>query len=434
MARKLQDAQLNNRTSREKLNVRKKPYFRFIDKGCHLGYYKGTLGGTWIARYFNKSGRYEEVKIGVADDKRDADGIKVFSFSQARAKTEAWFTEQMLREEGLNSTGVYTVSDALNDYLSNYLQRGGKAIRDVKSRISSLIFPYLGEVHAQKLKTQQIRDWHNELANTPPRLRTRRGNIQAYKSPQDDLEYVRRRKATANRILTILKAALNYGFQEGKITSDKAWRRIKPFREVETAKIRYLSHTESSRLSNTCDPEFRPLVQAALLTGCRYSELTNLKRNDFDPTSGTLTVRISKSGRARHVALNSEGVSFFSTMTAGIPNESFIFTMNNGNQWGKSYQQRRLKNACQRANIEPIVTFHILRHTYATHLVQAGIPLTVIAANLGHSDTRMTAKHYAHLAPSYVADVIRTSMPKFGLVEDLNIHIFSKNSNSLGGV
>ena len=47
----------------------------------------------------------------------------------------------------------------------------------------------------------------------------------------------------------------------------------------------------------------------------------------------------------------------------------------------------------------------------------AGAPLQVVAANLGHADTRMTEKHYAHLAPSYVADVIRATMPRLGLVE-----------------
>ena len=45
----------------------------------------------------------------------------------------------------------------------------------------------------------------------------------------------------------------------------------------------------------------------------------------------------------------------------------------------------------------------------------------VIAAQLGHSDTRMTEKHYAHLAPSYVADTIRASLPKLGIVTESNI-------------
>jgi integrase len=44
-------------------------------------------------------------------------------------------------------------------------------------------------------------------------------------------------------------------------------------------------------------------------------------------------------------------------------------------------------------------------------------PLPVIAANLGHADTRMTERHYAHLAPGYVAEVIRATMPRLGLIE-----------------
>jgi integrase len=48
-----------------------------------------------------------------------------------------------------------------------------------------------------------------------------------------------------------------------------------------------------------------------------------------------------------------------------------------------------------------------------------GVPLHVIAENLGHADTRMTARHYAHLAPSYVADVIRSAAPALGIVSPM---------------
>jgi hypothetical protein len=47
-----------------------------------------------------------------------------------------------------------------------------------------------------------------------------------------------------------------------------------------------------------------------------------------------------------------------------------------------------------------------------------GVPMGVIAAQLGHADTRMTEKHYAHLAPSYVADTIRAHFPMLGIGED----------------
>lgn len=62
------------------------------------------------------------------------------------------------------------------------------------------------------------------------------------------------------------------------------------------------------------------------------------------------------------------------------------------------------------ARIEPAVSFHILRHTYASVLAMRGVPLGVIAAQLGHADTRMTERHYAHLAPNYVADTVRAAL------------------------
>ncbi|ESW81605.1 hypothetical protein X772_22275 [Mesorhizobium sp. LSJC280B00] len=57
------------------------------------------------------------------------------------------------------------------------------------------------------------------------------------------------------------------------------------------------------------------------------------------------------------------------------------------------------------------VTLHELRHTYASTVVRNGAPLIIVAQALGHSDTRMAEKHYAHLAPSYVADTIRRMAP-----------------------
>jgi hypothetical protein len=51
-------------------------------------------------------------------------------------------------------------------------------------------------------------------------------------------------------------------------------------------------------------------------------------------------------------------------------------------------------------------------------MVMAGVPLNVVAHNLGHADTRMTEKHYAHLAPSYIAETIRRLTPAFDMPEE----------------
>ena len=56
-----------------------------------------------------------------------------------------------------------------------------------------------------------------------------------------------------------------------------------------------------------------------------------------------------------------------------------------------------------------------LRHTWASLSVMSGVPLMVVARNLGHVDTRMVEQHYGHLAPSYVAEAIRAGAPRFGI-------------------
>src|SRR3546814_14381147 len=63
----------------------------------------------------------------------------------------------------------------------------------------------------------------------------------------------------------------------------------------------------SSDLVNACDPAFRPMVQAALLTGARYAELAALEVRDYDPTSRTVWLRDTNAGNARVVYLEEEG-------------------------------------------------------------------------------------------------------------------------------
>jgi integrase len=98
-----------------------------------------------------------------------------------------------------------------------------------------------------------------------------------------------------------------------------------------------------------------------------------------------------------------------------------VFLREDGGVWGPSHQQRPLEQASRLAGITPPVTFHVLRHTHASQLAMRGVPMAVIAKQLGHADTRMTEKHYAHLAPNYVADTIRANFPNLGIGETLKV-------------
>jgi integrase len=157
------------------------------------------------------------------------------------------------------------------------------------------------------------------------------------------------------------------------------------------------------------------------VTGCRYSELTSLHVADFNADAGILTIRAAKAGKPRRVVSAEEGQRLFARVAAARVAGGLIFTRMDGGQWGKSHQIRPMVEACRRAKINPPVSFHTLRHTHGSTLAMRGTPMAVIAEQLGHADTRITEKHYAHLAPNYVADTIRARFPRLGIAGGDNV-------------
>jgi integrase len=427
MARTVRDTNLETRAARLRLPARRKPYWRVLETGLHLGYRRIKEGsGSWVARRFVGEGRYLETKVGTADDLQDADGVALRSFTQAQEAARDWWRREQRKALGHGpGDGPYTVGRALEDYFAERERRGSKGLAKDRAAANVRILPALGGLDALKLTTKRIRDWHTGLGTAPKLTRSSRLRlVRARKETAidaEDTDAVRARRATANRTLTVLKAALNHAYHESRVASDEAWRKVRPFREADAPIVHFLSDDECRRLINTCDGAFRYLVRAALLTGCRYGELVRMRGADFNTAAGTITVQISKAGKPRHVALTDEGQTVFKTLTSGRAGRDAIFVRDDGKTWGPSHQQRPLAAASERAKIEPAATFHILRHTYASSLAMRGVPMGVIAAQLGHADTRMTERHYAHLAPSYVADTVRAALSPIGGVEKSNV-------------
>ena len=415
MPRKARDERLDNRTSRLKLTPRREPYWRNIQEGRAIGYRRapGGKAGTWIARHYDATAGRTYQALGSADDMLDADGGSTLNFSQAQDKARDWFAE--IARNGGRTVERVTVAEAMETYVADYLARGGKAERDLRTTISAHILPALGEKQVADLTQAIIKGWHHALATAPARLRTaakaRKANVR--KATESDAR--RARRSSANRILTVLKAALSLAYRDGKVPSDDAWRRVQPFAKVDAPRIRYLSDDEAVRLVNACGPDFRALVIAALLTGARYGELCKVRTADFDADGRVLHVREAKGGKPRAVVLTDEAVRHFTTLAMGKPAPALLLTRAEGVPWGESHQFRPLREACAAARIVPAVSFHVLRHTFASRLVMRRVPLAVIAAGLGNTEA-ICAKHYAHLAPGYVADTIRDAAGEQGFV------------------
>ena len=262
MARSQRSGKLETRTARLKL-PQGKIEFLTIGKGLSLGY-RRTEGeyGIWQARTWVGS-RYHYRSIGRADDFQDADGDGVLDFYQAQGVARTIYEEAL--RGGAPTKKDVTVQQATDRYLA-WFREHRKGVKMAESAVRAHIIPTLGERRLADLTTADLRTWVDRLATKAARLRSsklsKKLNLRPVAESKDEK---RARRSSANRILSVLKAILNRAFQDGLVSDDSAWRKVKPFPKVDEARIRYLSDAEASRLVNTCPLDLRQLVRAALL-------------------------------------------------------------------------------------------------------------------------------------------------------------------------
>jgi len=419
MARIKQDAQLKDRTARAKLEQRYEPYWQVLEKGRSLGYRKGKKGGEWSARYYDPLLKPSKVyhPLGSADDHSDPDGTTILSFAQAQAAARAWFEVAYQQATGETiKSGAFTVADAVDLYLKDRKRQGAKTADRMRYDFNAHVLPSLGDIAIERLTKRRIEDWMLTVAESAVR---RRGKAGA--PPSTDSEK-RSRKATANRVWTLLRAALNHASAERGFPDDP-WARVRAFRGTQVARIRFLSVADQVRLVNACPAEdFRALIRAALFTGAREGEIARMATRDFDATQGSMFIEFSKSGPSRHITLTAEGVAFFAEHCSGREPCAVLFPRETYDRkdktklgiWTRPELSRMMREACKAAGIEAL-TFHELRHTYASGLVNCGVPLVFVAQQLGHRDTRMVEKHYGHLCQTAKADAVKKLAPMLGI-------------------
>jgi len=370
---------------------------------------------AWSARIAGDDGREVYHKLGNADDFQDADDETVLSFPQAQQRARDLAKEAKARPKGR----LVTVAEVTAHYLDWYREHR-RAYPGTVATVNAHILPTWGNTLLIDITAPALRQWHEKLATQPARKRTgTNATKQAFREKAASADEKRARKSTANRILTVFKAILNRAFRDGMVSDDTAWRRVKPFENADEPVTRFLTTAESTRLINVCHPSFRSLVKAALFTGCRYGELARLSAADVNIDTGMIYLTPeAKSGKGRHVPLSADGLDFFESAIVGETGAEHVFLRADEEPWGKNHHVRLLKAACEQAHVEPAIGFHDLRHTYASLLAQAGADLLTISKLLGHADTRVTSRHYAHLCDKTLANAVRTLLPSFGHQSD----------------
>ncbi|MDG2518083.1 tyrosine-type recombinase/integrase [Lysobacter soli] len=373
--------------------------------GTAIGYAKGARDVSWFVRQ-RVAGAYRKQRVGTPDDAVKADGTIVLSYTQA-----VKLATTMQLDDRKPLPRHYSDGLSLNQVFDDYLEQrqvtpGGRFNRVMPTSTAQMSKQVWGR-HARNdigsrlvtaLDAKAMRKWHAKMASVAPTVRGRTQEFDA-----TDPEQVRSRRATANRILTMAKAALTWARQHDVLPADMPdwWRNVSPFALGDDPVPRMLDKNEVSRLLSAASPDLRTLLQGALMTGARYGELCTMRVRDFDATHGTVNIRQSKTYKTLTQPLTPEGIALFDALTTGRKQDEPIFVRESGAAWARSDGAKPMAAAVRAAQLEG-VTFKTTRATYGKLLLVATKDIELVAKALGHSDSRITRKHYAALLPSEV--------------------------------
>lgn len=153
--------------------------------------------------------------------------------------------------------------------------------------------------------------------------------------------------------------------------------------------------TISKMIQQTENLKHRIIIQLLYSCGLRLSELQNLRRDDIDFESNTVLVRSGKGGKDRHTIISQELfgelLNYYSTSTFKTPH---VLEGRKG-KYSKKSIQKVISKAGKRADVR--ATPHMLRHSFATHLLEAGVSTRHIQRMLGHASLQ-TTQIYTHVA------------------------------------
>lgn len=156
-----------------------------------------------------------------------------------------------------------------------------------------------------------------------------------------------------------------------------------------------LSQGEVHRLLNALrKPRYQALAMVMYGAGLRINEAISLTVSDIDSARGVILVRNGKGGKARECKLSPALYQWLRSYWARTrPPLPYLFADARGRLPRESTLRSALKRAGQEAYIKKRVFPHVLRHSYATHLLEHGTDIRVVGALLGHASIQTTARY-----------------------------------------
>ncbi len=399
-------------------------YYWTIRRNRAVGYRMRTDVGKWFAQMRLRNGKVKQKLLGVADDFSRADGKIILTFHQALGLAERWFEEN--KDIGapdrrqyeydnpfpeLPNPPPYTVAHACKDYFMWYRSHR-RSLDRLFATMNRQILPKLGFLRLDELTPKEIIDWHMAIAESPPVAYSSYLAGVVYGEKPSDPESIRKRKNTANINLAILKAILNRAYVCGFVRSNWAWTGVRPYKNVRhKIKADYLDLESVVRLVNAAEPKAADLIKAGIFTGCRVGDILMMKVSDYLKPNNRIVVFAQKTQHFHHIALSKEASSFFERMTSNRNPDEHMFLDPLGRPWTRYRYRVAFLKAQEIAGFKERISYHTLRHTYASHAAMANLPLKLIANQLGHKSTQMVDRFYAHLSDDFADEEVRSKMP-----------------------
>jgi len=408
MARNIRSAQLETRTARLKLEVRKKPYAIRVAPGVRLGYRRNEATGTWsVIAADGKSGNWIK-KFGLADDHEEANGVQVLNFWQAQERARKLARGGRNAEEEGDPGRPPTVIEALDAYQADLIARGGDVhnVARVRGHLS------------QTLKAKTV------ALLTARELRSFRGSLLAKNL----------RTSSVNRIANALRAALNLAAaHDQRINNHAAWRiGLATIFDAAEARNVILSDQVIRGIITAAfgiGSELGLLVEVAAVTGTRVSQIANLRVGDLqaDRIDPRLMMPSSLKGRGQKkishvpVPIPTNLAQKLQRSSDDKPTDAPLLTKPSGERWKQSDHSRLFRRVVLRSALDPTeVTIYALRHSSIVRDLLANVPVRIVATKHDTS-IPMIERNYSKYIADHADVLSRRAMLDPGAPSEYNV-------------
>ena len=272
--------------------------------------------------------------------------------------------------------------------------------RKTQHMLSESLDKYMKDVMPRKTPETQrshqsvIKFWRERLGHKLLQDITREDVLQCRN------ELKERAPATICKYLVILGHTFKMAIQEYNWIDTNVVNMV-PRPSLPPAKVRFLTDEERSRLLEECkrskNQYLYALVSLGLYTCLRRSSLLNLKREDIDLKNRTLCIPKTKNKSTLILPIVGEAYEIIKNLCFQKTDKEYIFPGQEKGKGGWNHYDAAFKHALKRANISDF-TFHTLRHTGASYMIQSGVPLYTVGAVLNHKNPATITHRYAHLA------------------------------------